>query len=723
MRNPFRTILHGLAIAIVIAIAFLLRTYAAARLSIDFDEDDYLRAGQEFAHLIRTSNWRGFLETNYRPEHPQLAKIMFGLSILNLPEKPLVEDVPITADPARFLPVDLLRVARRMSATWGSLTAGLLALMNPLGGLLLAIHSFTIKYTSQVMLDGFAALMSTAAATSYYFSKKRNGRSRNTLLVLSAIFLGLSASSKYLHFAVGVAILIDWYLEARETNQRKRFFGTAFAWGMLAILTFFLFNPFYWSNPVERIQTTLQAVSETTTNPNVVNSRYPIWQQLAHLSTSVPVFWNPSGILFRLDGIIFLFAIIGLARTWRNNRFIAIWLFVDIFLLLIWRTRWAQYILVATAPLSFAAAEGIKTFTADLAHWWRTRAERRKLSTKPPRRETVRALPWLIPGLLAFALLTLIPVVFELGISMTDFNTVSLRDGFNGGIWRALVQGLTGQTAAEEFDLGTRSNVVNFTGLNSYGPVIQYITSNFISGVSWNILFFNIMWTLLSVMLQCGLGIAAALLLWQRGVRLGKFWQALFILPWAIPELIGAQMWLNIFIRGWGWLYLAAEKYGPDSIFAILTNNLDTGPSMWLLPFLLAGMWYGFPFMMLAASAGLKTIPQDVFDAAAIDGAGPVQTFQSVTWQLMFPLIVPAMIIRGIFSFNQFYLFQTFYYQDATLATLSYNVFNPNAGFSNVPGGQFAISAVINIIAVIVLIFFVIVFNRWTKAGEGVTYA
>ncbi|HEX2994736.1 MAG TPA: hypothetical protein VHP14_07930, partial [Anaerolineales bacterium] len=107
MNKSIRILLRLFAIALVFAIAFGIRTRAAGSLSIDYDEDDYLRAGQEFAHLIRTSDWNGFLDTNYRPEHPQLAKIMFGLSILNLPEEPLIEDVPITADPAKSLPPDL----------------------------------------------------------------------------------------------------------------------------------------------------------------------------------------------------------------------------------------------------------------------------------------------------------------------------------------------------------------------------------------------------------------------------------------------------------------------------------------------------------------------------------------------------------------------------------------------------------------------------------------
>ena len=108
-------------ILLTIAVAFGLRTHAADTLGIDFDEDDYLRAGQEFAHLIRTDNWSGFLEANYRPEHPQLAKIMFGLSILGLPEEPLIADVPITAQPAASLPADQLHAARRMSTSSASL--------------------------------------------------------------------------------------------------------------------------------------------------------------------------------------------------------------------------------------------------------------------------------------------------------------------------------------------------------------------------------------------------------------------------------------------------------------------------------------------------------------------------------------------------------------------------------------------------------------------------
>jgi arabinogalactan oligomer/maltooligosaccharide transport system permease protein len=349
----------------------------------------------------------------------------------------------------------------------------------------------------------------------------------------------------------------------------------------------------------------------------------------------------------------------------------------------------------------------------ELTGWWHSRRE--QAEQLPERNEMRRAWRWLVPGLAAFALLTLAPLLFQFATSMTDFSTASLRDGLNGGIWRAVWGGLTGQLPVREGALEARSNAVNYTGLTMYEPVLDYIVSN-------GILFFNVFWTVLSVVLQAALGVIVALLLWQKGVRLGKFWQALFILPWAIPEMIGALMWANIFQPLSGWLPLAAQKYGPGSFFNILDTALNNSSSLWLLYFLLPAIWYGFPFMMLAASIGLKAIPKAVFDACAIDGASAWQTFRFITWPLLLPLLVPALVVRGIFAFNQFYLFQVMGFGDATLATLSYNTFNPNSSFGNY-GGQFAVSAVINILTVLILIVFVMLFNRWSRAGEGVSYA
>ena len=712
MNKSARTLLYFLVVLLAVGIAYNFRSHAAKTLSIDFDEDDYLRAGQEFAHLIRTSDWRGFLDTNYRPEHPPLAKIIVGLSILSAPEKPLVPDAATTAEPNRYLPRDLVRPARTLNTIFGTLTVLLLALVNPLAGVFLAFHTFTIKYVSQIMLEAFPALTSFLMALTYLQWKKAKSSRVNAWLMASAVFLGLTAASKYLYGVVAIAILVDWYLDAKEETSTRVFLRNTVLWGLLGVVVFFALNPYLWPDPIGRIrESVFYHAGYAASAAEVEDASFPAWQPFYWLFFS-PYWWHEGVFPFPFDLIITLFALVGLKRLWTKERLYVLWLSIAMLFLLVWPTKWPQYILVLTVPLSLAAAEGVLVIWQEALTWWRTP----KFRTIYKRKEKLRALPWLVPGLIAFTLLTLIPLIFQIGMSMTDFNTASLRDGFNGGLSRAILGGMAGEQPPQDFDINARSNRVNFTGLNSYPPVMDFLARS-------GIIFFNVMWTVLSVLLQCALGLGIALLLWQRGVRLGKFWQALFILPWAVPELIGAQMWLNIFITDWGWLDLAAAKYGAESVFGIISQGLADSPSLWLLAFLIPALWYGFPLMMLAASAGLKLVPQDVFDASAMDGASAWQTFRHVTLPLLMPLLIPALIVRGIFAFNQFYLFQAFFYQDATLATLSYNIFNPNSGFGGVSGGQFAVSAVINVITVIILMVFVLLFNRWTGAGKGVTYA
>ncbi|MBK8420630.1 ABC transporter permease subunit [Candidatus Villigracilis saccharophilus] len=712
----FQIPLRILAILLVIFIAWTLRARAVSLLPIDFDEDDYLRAGQEYAHLIRTSNWSGFLETNYRPEHPPLAKIIIGLSILSAPEEPLTPEALTSAGPNKFLARELVNSARTVNAILGTVTVAILALINPLAGLFLAGHTFTIKYVSQIMLEALPALTSLIAVLSYLKWKQSKRSGFNGWLVLSAISLGLTAASKYLYCVVGIAILVDWYLDANEKDTVKASLRTAGLWGVLAIVTFFIFDPFLWPNPITRLgESIFYHAGYASGATEVDNAGYPIWQPIFWIFFS-PSVWHKGVFVFPFDPFIATLAFFGLKRLWTRERLYVLWLGIAMLFLFFWPTKWPQYIITLTVPLSIAAAEGIFLFKDNLVTWWQTRKTRAKIHY--PKAEIRRALPWLIPGLIAFAILTLFPLLFQFGVSLTNFSTASIRDGFNGGIWRSISQGITGQLPTMPGEIGTRADKVNFVGLNLYPNVFSFIAYN----NNWSVLFFNVLWTVLSVLLQCGLGLGVALLLWQRGVRLGKFWQALFILPWAIPEMIGAMMWVNIFQRDWGWLYLAADKFGKESFFAVSVNALEQSASMWLIVFLLPAVWYGFPFMMLAASIGLKTVPKEVLDAAAIDGASIWQTFKYVTWPLLLPLLIPAIIVRGIFAFNQFYLFQAFGFPDSTLATLSYNIFNPTNGFGRF-GGQFAVSATINIITVILLMFFVMLFNRWSKAGEGVTYA
>jgi ABC-type sugar transport system permease subunit len=700
-----------LTIIIAIAVAWLLRARAVSLLPVDYDEDDYLRAAQQFTQLIRARDWAGFQETNYRPEHPPLSKILFGMSLLSAPEAPLIPDRPTSAEPDKYLPRQLLLSARTAGAILGTLTVALAALINPIGGVLLAFHTFTIKYDSQVMLEALPALTSLVTVMAYLQSKKQ--KNRLGWLIISAFFLGLTAASKYLYCLVAIAILIDWYLEAKQKSELNHFLRFSMLWGILAVLIFFSADPYLWPDPLGRLKdSVLYHTGYATSASEVQGANFPFWQPFIWLNMS-PSAWHEGVFVIAPDILITLLATFGLIRLWKKERLYVIWLGVAILFLLLWPTKWPQYILVLTAPLSLAAAETVGLGwekVLESVNNFRSHKETAHFN----RREGLLSIPWLVPGLVVFAVFTIFPLIFQFAISLTDFNSISIRDGLNGGVWRAVWAGLTGNAGAINPEFPFRSKTVQFIGLNTYLPVFDWITTN-------GVLIFNILWTVLSVGLQTILGVGAALLLWNKGVRFRRGWQTLFILPWAIPEMIGALMWMTIFASTFGWLALAIQDLGKNIPFAFLAN-WQQSPNMTLVVLLIAGLWYGFPFMMLAASAGLKQVPTDVFDAAAIDGANAWQTLRHVTWPLLLPLVMPAIIIRGIFAFNQFYLIQIFgNFPMTTLATLSYNIFNPSGGFG--ANGQFAVSAALNIITMLILIGFVIIFNRETKADEGVTYA
>jgi len=702
--KKFQLPLRIFTIAAVLFIAWTLRANAVAKLSIDYDEDDYMRAGQEYTHLIRTSNWSGFLETNYRPEHPPLAKIVIGLSFLTAPEKELVPDAATTAEPNKFLPRDLVRPGRTTNAILGLLTVALLTIINPLAGLALATHTFTIKYVSQIMLEALPALTSFSMVLAYLQFKKNR---KTGWLVTSAVLLGLTAASKYLYCIIGIAILTDWFMDAKARDEVKPFFKQALLWGILGVAIFFAANPFLWADPIQRLrESVFYHAGYSTGAEEVQNAGYPAWQVFNWLVFS-PSVWHPNVFKFSPDFIIAILALFGLSRLWKKERLYVLWLGFALLFLLFWPTKWPQYILTLTVPLSLAAAEG-------LTQIWESAVDgfKNKKKVVYNKKETRQAIPWLTPGLIAFTLLTLLPFLFQLGVSITDFNSSSIRDGFQGGIWREVIGGLTGQVEPANPEFPFRAQKVQYTGISGYLPIFEFVTSQ-------GVFVFNILWMVVSTSLQVVLGLGLAILLNQRGTKLGKFWQALFILPWAIPEFIGALMWLNIFVPEIGWLSLAAKKYGEAFPLQFLIGWEST-PSLWFFVFLVPAIWYGFPLIMLASNAGLKTIPKEVFEAASIDGANSWQTLRFMTLPLLMPVLLPAIIIRGIYAFNQFYLFQAFLFTQSTLATLSYNLFNPSSGFG---GGQFAVSAIINIITVAILIVLVAQFNRRMHTREELQHA
>jgi ABC-type sugar transport system permease subunit len=720
-----------LAVLAICGVAFGLRARAVRQLPVDYDEPIYLRAAQDYSRAVKAGNWGEIIQYDDNLEHPPLMKLVYAGVLRFLPEAEEVPLKPVNAPPPASLPEPIFTASRYTALAFGVLEVLVIALISPLAGLFLAIHTFTIKYTSQVYLEALPAFTSALVVWAYARAirgeREKEGRVNDPRwgwLVASALALGLTAASKYIYAVVGFAVLLHWVWSLQKDRWLSwKTLSPILIWGGAALVFFFAADPFLWPNPLGRLKESLLYSVEYTQSAHVQGANAPFWQPLVTLFQPVP--WHPGVFLLPLDALITFLALMGLPDLGRKKPLYVFWLGTGLVFLFLWPTKWPQYTLILTAPLTVAAAEGVNGIVVKGGKkGWKALLKRfrvRPRAAAPGRqqarfRKWVRVTAWVLPGVLVLGGIALYPMLFQFAMSLTDFAAPAIRDGLTGGVWREVWQGLTGQVDPVEVRLFSSSRAareVHYAGTT--------LLRGLFLGAGAEVLAFEIIWTVLAVVLQTALGVGVALVLHRPQVRFKGFWRTLFILPWAIPEFVGGIAWAQTFDPQFGWFNQAAESWfqRPPDIPGVtgFAVQWQDDPSAALLVLLIAGTWYGFPLMMLAASAGLKMLPRDVYEAAEIDGANGWQKFYHLTRPLLLPLLAPAVIIRTIYAFNQFYLFYALNppWPAATLATVSFFVFGE--------GGQYATSAAINILTVVVLTVIILAFNRGSSASEGVTYA
>ncbi len=357
----YNTLLRLLAVLTVVVIALALRVRAVDRLPYDNDEGYYLAVAQYYTRAM----WKGNLPdiVQYENDFGQgpLAKLVYATVMLPLPDAPTIsQDIP-TKQP---LPYPHYIIARLSSTLFGTLQVLALAIFNPLAGLFLAVYTWQIKFTSEIMLEPLPSLASTLAILCYI--NARNGLSAgkgSRWLILSAAGLGVAAASKYPYAVAGVAAGLDWlWLTWSKQHQLKdilRWLAPVFGWGILIVVAFLAVNPHLWVNPIGRIKTSLLFHSGYAQSAIVDEAGLPAWTPLFWLA--YPIQYPPGTFVVALDTYIAILAVLGLPSLWQKQRVLVLWLGVAVVFLLAWPTKWAQYILILTVPLALAAAEGLKS--------------------------------------------------------------------------------------------------------------------------------------------------------------------------------------------------------------------------------------------------------------------------------------------------------------------------------------------------------------------------
>ena len=159
----------------------------------------------------------------------------------------------------------------------------------------------------------------------------------------------------------------------------------------------------------------------------------------------------------------------------------------------------------------------------------------------------------------------------------------------------------------------------------------------------WNALKNTVYFTTLSVSMELLLGLLIALLL-NRPFRFRGGIRAIVLVPWAIPTVVSAKMWEWIYNTDFGILnYLIGSKI----------NWL--GSPLWAMnAAVFMDVWKTTPFVAILLMAGLQVIPQDLYQAARVDGAGSWFVFRRITLPLLRPVILVVLIFRTLDAFRVF---------------------------------------------------------------------
>jgi hypothetical protein len=183
---------------------------------------------------------------------------------------------------------------------------------------------------------------------------------------LAAVLLGLTAAGKYIYVVVGLAALL-WLLSRSSNSAKpstdwrsnwKANWKWLIVWVGLALLTFYIADPALWPDPIGRLLESLTFSVNYSASPTVLSYHLSWFQPIIWLTTEAP---QPVGHLHTfpipyLNIIVFGLTLLALPWLWKTERLLVWCLASDLLFLLLWPTKWSQYILVLTVPMAVAVA-------------------------------------------------------------------------------------------------------------------------------------------------------------------------------------------------------------------------------------------------------------------------------------------------------------------------------------------------------------------------------
>jgi multiple sugar transport system permease protein len=194
-------------------------------------------------------------------------------------------------------------------------------------------------------------------------------------------------------------------------------------------------------------------------------------------------------------------------------------------------------------------------------------------------------------------------------------------------------------------NLGTQLKPV-FSGLDNYLRMVG-------DGRFWQSLWNTTIFTCVSVILELIFGMAIALIL-NPAYKGRALVRTVALLPWALPTAL----------LGLAWTWIFNDQFGVWNDILMRLGVIQTGvnwlgePVTAMMAVIAADVWKTTPFISILLLAGLQSIPEDLYEAHAIDGATPWQSFTTITLPLLMPQILIVLLFRFAGAFGVFDLIQ-----------------------------------------------------------------
>ncbi|WP_321434536.1 sugar ABC transporter permease [Trichococcus flocculiformis] len=196
------------------------------------------------------------------------------------------------------------------------------------------------------------------------------------------------------------------------------------------------------------------------------------------------------------------------------------------------------------------------------------------------------------------------------------------------------------------------AHLFDWVGFKTFANIftVDIWRSTFFDVLGW-----TVVWTLLASTLQITIGVFLAILVNQKDLKLKRFIRTMFVLPWAVPGFVTILVFAGMFNDSFGAINNDILAFFSISPIPWMTDALWTRVALIFIQ-----GWLGFPYIFIVTTGILQSIPEDLYEAAVIDGATSWDKFMNITLPVILTSMAPTLITQYTFNFNNFNIIYLF---------------------------------------------------------------